>query len=532
MNSFNKEKILIDIPTKTRNATSLAIAFPNTYSVGMASLGYQTAWKLFNQDENICVSRWFTDVQECKGLPRQALTPHYAGFSFSWELDYKNIFAMLEKNDIPLHANKRKEVDPLIFCGGQVPNANPEPFCENFDFFLVGDLEVLAEPFLSKIVEIKNLTRKEKLNELAKLPGIYVPCLQYAPTKKQASRGNLTSSSVLTPDSVWPDTFLIEVVRSCPELCRFCLASYGSLPFRTPGVKESLIPIVDFALQHTNKIGLLGASVTQHPQFEELLDHLLTVQTPFSLYRRPGRASLTSNVQVQIASIRADSITKKIAEGLFKLGSKSLTMAVETGSQRLRDFINKKVSNETIIKSIEIIYNAGFNSIKLYGMVGLPTEIEEDVNETIKFLGEIKKRNKGKKLTWGCSVFVPKAQTPFQWYGINPKAHEKLNLLKKELHKIGVDFRSESYEWAKIQALISRGDRSINKILEDAYRYGNTLGSFKKAIRENKNIDSDYFIFKNWSLEGLHARALPWGNIQGHLNNELIKSHAKQFLVN
>lgn len=511
MTVFNNEKILIDLPLKNKSATQLAIAFPNIYTIGIASLGYQTAWKLFNQSKDVNVIRWFTDIQESS----QKNTA-YVGFSFSWELDYKNIFSLLEKNNIPLHANERKENDPIVFCGGQIPNANPEPFAENFDFFLIGDLETVAEDLISKITDISNLTREEKLNTLADLPGVYVPQRRDRsgpiPTQKLTTKGNLTSSSILTSNSVWPDTFIVEVARSCPELCRFCLASYGSLPFRTPSVKDSLIPTIDFGLKHTNKLGLLGASVTQHPQFEELLDYLLNI-----------KASSDKPLQVQIASVRADSITKKIAEGLFTLGSKSLTMAVETGSQRLRDIINKKVNNETIIKSIETIYNSGINSIKLYGMVGLPNETDDDLNETIKFLTLIKKQNKGKNLSWGSSVFVPKAQTPFQWFGVDKNAENKLSYLSKELHKIGVDFRPESYEWSLIQALISRGDRSINKILEQAYRYGNTLGSFKKAMRENKElVNSEHFIFKNWDMESI----LPWKNIQGHLNKEIIKEHS------
>ena len=513
MNVFNNEKILTSIPIKTKDAIQLAIAFPNTYTIGMASIGFQTAWKLFNQSPDLNAVRWFIDIQEKSILPLE-----FIGFSFSWELDYKNIFAMLEKHNIPLHSKDRKEEDPIIFCGGQVPNANPEPFCENFDFFLIGDLEIVAEDLIKNIIEIKDLTREEKLNELAKLPGVYVPrrdaINRVSTTKKLTSKGNLTSSSILTPDSVWPNTFIVEVVRSCPELCRFCLASYGSLPFRTPNIKDSLIPIIDFGLKHTNKIGLLGASVTQHPEFEDLLDYLLLKNEE-------------KKIHVQIASIRADSITKKIADGLHKLGSKSLTMAVETGSQRLRDIINKKVSNEIILKSIETIYNAGFNSIKLYGMVGLPGETEEDLKETIRLLNEIKTRNKGKNLSWGSSVFVPKAQTPFQYFGVDKNADKKLKYLSKELHKIGVDFRPESYEWSLIQALISRGDRSINKILEDAYRYGNTIGSFKKAMRENKNIDCNYFIFKNWEKE----TKLPWENMQGHLNKEIIKEPAQEMVL-
>jgi len=516
MNLFQNEKILTSTPVKTKDAIQLATAFPNTYTIGMASLGFQTAWKLFNQNADLNVVRWFTDIQEKSSSPAK-----FISFSFSWELDYKNIFSMLEKNNIPLHSKDRKENDPIVFCGGQIPNANPEPFCENFDFFLVGDLEIVSEELIKKIIETNHLTRDEKLNELARLAGVYVPLCKglpwQAPTKKQITRGNLTYSSILTPDSIWPNTFIVEVVRSCPELCRFCLASYGSLPFRTPDIKDSLIPIIDFGLKHTNKIGLLGASVTQHPGFEDLLDYLLL----------KSKGEVPPSLHVQIASVRADSITKKNADGLFKLGSKSLTMAVETGSQRLRDIINKKVSNETIIKSIETIYNSGFNSIKLYGMVGLPGETEEDLKETVKLLTKIKTRNKGKNLSWGSSIFVPKAQTPFQYFGVDKNADKKLNYLSKELHKIGVDFRPESYEWSLIQALISRGDRSVNKILEDAYRYGNTLGSFKKAIKENKNINYDYFVFENWDKN----IDLPWENIQGHLNKEVISKHAQEMVL-
>lgn len=488
MNPFNEEKILTRFPSKHKDATLLAIAFPNTYSVGMCSLGFQTAWKLFNQNENVRAIRWFTDIQEsCRDVAHYI--PSYIGFSFSWELDYKNIFSMLEKTNIPLYSKDRGEDDPIIFAGGQVPNANCEPFCDFFDFFLTGDLETVAEGLINKIIEIKDLPREEKLNEIAKLSGVYIPCWgdrPVAPTKRQYTKGNLSYSSILAPNCLWPNTFIVEVVRSCPELCRFCLASYGSLPFRTPDIKESLIPIIDFGLKHTNKIGLLGASVTQHPEFEKLIDHLLSC----------------TDTQVQIASVRADTISKNLAEGLFKLGAKSITMAVETGSPRLRDIINKKVSNETITNSIQTIYDAGFNSIKLYGMVGLPHETQEDLEETIKFLKNLKSNRqstiKNRKLIFGCSVFVPKAGTPFQYFGVDPTAQEKLQFLKKELHQIGVEFRPESYKWAIIQALISRGDRSIGKILEKAYRYGSTLGSFNKAMRENKDIDCDYYIFKNW----------------------------------
>lgn len=510
MSLFDSEKILTKIPAKNRDATLLAVTYPNTYNIGMTSLGFQTAWNQFNKSEDVKVIRWFTDIQE-----KSTSAPEYVGFSFSWELDYKNIFSILEKNNIPLDSKDRSENDPIVFCGGQVPNANCEPFCHNFDFFLIGDLEIVAQPLINKINEIRNLSREEKLNEISKLNGAYVPCkglINQTPTKRQFTSGNLSFSSILTPNCVWPNIFLLEVARSCPELCRFCLASYGSLPFRTPEIKESLIPAIDFGLKHTNKIGLLGASVTQHPQFEELINYLLTKH----------------GIQVQISSVRADTISKHLAEGLFKLGAKSITMAAESGSPRLRDIINKKVSNETILNSIQTIYNAGFNSIKLYGMVGLPYETPDDLMQTIEFLKLIKTKNKGKKLTWSTSVFVPKAATPFGYFGVDPESPRKLKLLAKELHKMGVEFKQESYKWSTIQALISRGDRNINKVLELAYRYGSSLGSFTKAIKETGlESECEYFIYKNWNQNS----TLPWENIQSHLNKEVVEEHARRAIA-
>jgi radical SAM superfamily enzyme YgiQ (UPF0313 family) len=508
MSLFNEEKILVKLPAKGKDAIQVVIAFPNAYNIGMASLGYQTAWKLLSLNKEIKVARWFTDIEE-----NTTSKPGYIGFSFSWELDYKNIFSMLEKNKISIHSKEREEDDPLIFCGGQVPNANPAPFIENFDFFIIGDLEVLSKPLTERMCQIKNLSRIKKLEKLSELNGVYVPSLTSKAFAREFSKNTLTSSSILTKNCVWPDVFLLEVVRSCPELCRFCLASYGSLPFRTPSLNESLIPLVDFGLKYTNKIGLLGASVSQHPEFEKLLEYLIS------------KSSLASPIQAQIGSIRADTVSESLAPNLHKLGAKSLTMAVETGSEKLRTIINKKVTNENIFNSVKAIFNAGFDLIKLYGMVGLPFETIDDLSETVKLLESLKKIKKGGKITWGCSVFVPKAQTPFQWFGVDKSAESKLDFLKKELHKIGVDFRAESYKWSIIQALISRGDKSINKSLEKAYRYGNTLGSFNKAIKE-EGINLDEIVFNVWNENKL----LPWENIQGYLNKKTVLEHSKKVL--
>jgi len=214
MTLFNEETILYNIPPKNIDAITIALAFPNTYEIGIASLGYQTAWRLFNQDENIQTIRWFTNIQESNHNFNQS--PKYLGFSLSWELDYKNIFSILEKNNVPLHSKNRGEADPIVFCGGQVINANPKPFCQNFDFFLMGDLETSVNDLMKKILEIKTLKREEKLKELAKIPTVYVPTIGSTSIKRKSSNNELTSSSLLTKNSIWPNVFLLEVVRSCP----------------------------------------------------------------------------------------------------------------------------------------------------------------------------------------------------------------------------------------------------------------------------------------------------------------------------
>lgn len=509
MNYFKEEKHLFQIEPKNIDSINIALCFPNTYMIGMTSLGYQTAWKVLNQHTGVNTLRWFTDAKESRRDTINCV-PDYLGFSFSWELDYINIFKILEDNNIPLLKKDRNESHPLIFCGGQVANANPELFSEVFDFFLLGDLEILGLRFLEKIVEVKDLKKNKNLEALSSLEGVYCPQnnvgkINFVPPK---AKNDLAFSSTLTQHSYWPNTFVVEVVRSCPELCRFCLASYGSLPFRTPEVSK-LIEICDFGLQYTNKIGLLGASVTQHPDFEKLIEHLVLIHKSTPLH-------------VQIASVRADTISKNLAENLSALGIKSVTMAIESGSEKLRKIINKKVSNETIKNSIQTLYDSGIASVKLYGMVGLPFEDDNDLKETVKLLKEIKEKNKYKKLSFGCSVFVPKAGTPFQIYGIDKNADKKLVFYKKEFLKFGVDFRPESYKWALIQALISRGDKTVLSLLISAYTYGGTLGAFNKAIREfnaTNLIKTDKFIFETWD----YKERFPWDNIDGYLKKELIE---------
>ena len=303
-----------------------------------------------SSDLDVDVRRLFTDQGDA--MPRQI---DLFGLSLSWELDGPVLPELLQNQRIPVWALERGDEDPIVFGGGPVLTANPEPLAPFFDAVLLGDGELLLPAFIDALQNCRRAPRAERLRQLAQVPGVYVPSLyapQYDPdgelmgvepidpavpaqVEKQTWRGNtLSHSTVVTPEAAWPDIHMVEVVRSCPELCRFCLASYLTLPFRTPSLDDGLIPAVEKGLQATKRLGLLGASVTQHPQFADLL-HWLD-QDRFD------------GTRVSVSSVRASTVTPELGRILAKRGSRSLTIAIESGSERMREVVNKKLTTEAI----------------------------------------------------------------------------------------------------------------------------------------------------------------------------------------
>jgi radical SAM superfamily enzyme YgiQ (UPF0313 family) len=529
MTLFNQEKLLFTPATPDHNAIPMIFAFPNEYSVGITSLGYQIIWANLAMRSDIQVSRLFTDFQE--NLPQK---PELLGFSFSWELDYINILNLLESLNIPLHSQERNNSHPLVFGGGPVLTANPEPFATFFDLILLGDGEFLIDNFLNAYQEIRDEDRQIQLLHLAKIPGIYVPSLYQVnyhsqegeilsikpinseipeTITKQTYRGNtLSASTVVTEKAAWESIYMVEVVRSCPEMCRFCLASYLTLPFRTASLENSLIPAIEKGLKVTNRIGLLGASVTQHPEFESLLDYLAK--------------SEYENVRLSIASVRTNTVTEKLAKILAQRDTKSITIAVESGSDRVRKLVNKKLTNEEIIEAAINAKSGGLTGIKLYGMVGIPGETMADVEQTLLMMQNIRKKAPGLRLTLGCSTFVPKSHTPFQWFGVDKEANQRLKWLQKKLGAKGMEFRPESYNWSVVQALISRGDRRISQLLELTRNYGDSLGSYKRAFKELKGKlpPLDFYVHQNWNPD----QVLPWEHLQGPLPKATLIKHLSE----
>ncbi|MDY6782430.1 MAG: radical SAM protein [Cyanobacteriota bacterium] len=526
MSVFESERLLFSPATPQPDAIPVIFAFPNEYAVGISSLGYQVVWTTLATRSDVEVSRLFTDARE--PLPRY---PELFGFSVSWELDYINILNLLESLQIPIHGTERSEDSPLIFGGGTVLTANPEPFAAFFDLILLGDGENLLDRLIEAYQEVRHCDRATKLRHLARIPGVYVPSLYHVEyrdrageiqaiypidsdippvVQKQTYRGNtLSASTVVTEKASWENIYLVEVVRSCPEMCRFCLASYLTLPFRTASLESSLIPAIEKGLKYTNRIGLLGASVTQHPEFETLLDYL----------SRPEY----NDVRLSLASVRTNTVTEKLASTLTQRNTNSITIAIESGSPRIRKIVNKKLENEEIIQAAIHAKAGGLKAMKLYGMVGIPGEETSDIEQTVELLQQVKKAAPGLRLTFGCSTFVPKSHTPFQWFGVDADAQKRLKYLQKQLKSKGIEFRPESYNWSKIQGLISRGDRRLSPILELARNYGDSVGSYKRAFKQLKGTlpPLDFYVHANWRRE----QVLPWEHLQGPLPQSTLLKH-------
>ncbi|MEO0541645.1 MAG: radical SAM protein [Cyanobacteria bacterium P01_A01_bin.105] len=523
---FAAERRLFTPAPPSPTAIPTIFAFPNDYTVGITSLGYQVIWAMLAQRSDLQVSRLFTDSHD--PLPS---APELLGFSVSWELDYIHILNLLESLGIPLGGQTRTEAHPLVFGGGPVLTANPEPFADFFDVILLGDGEQLLHDFIDAYRASRGASRDTTLLALAQVPGIYIPSL-YEPTytdptgpleairpraegvpatvSKRTYRGNqLLASTVVTEKAAWENIFMVEVVRSCPEMCRFCLASYLTLPFRTASLEDSLIPAIEKGLTVTRRLGLLGASVTQHPGFEDLLDYL----------NQPDY----DDVRLSIASVRTNTVNEKLAKTLVTHDTKSITIAVESGSERIRQTINKKLETDEIEQAVVNAKAGGLGAVKLYGMVGLPGETEADVEQTIAMMLRLKKAAPGLRLTLGCSTFVPKAHTPLQWYGVEKTAEKRLKKLQKGLRSKGIDFRPESYNWSIIQSLISRGDRRLAPLLKLTRDYGDSLGSYKRAFKDLKGQlpPLAFYVHERWGED----QVLPWEHLEGPLAKPTLLKH-------
>jgi len=480
-------------PCHQRDADALELAwcYPASYAISMASLGYLMLFQRLDQAPDVNPTRFST---EDYGNGANLSNYEVMGFSFSFELDILEILRCFEKEHFPLRALDRDERFPLIFAGGPVPSTNPEPYADFLDFFLIGDGEELLLEAMRCLKRNRHLSKHERLRALAvEIEGVYVPRfyqIDYAddglgpiasitPTESDIPAAvirrnfngldsTVATLPIISPESVFSNSYLIEVMRGCSHRCRFCLASYSTLPAR-PGGIGALRTAVEEGLKYTNQIGLVGALIADHPDFPELCAFIRSKE----------------NVRVSFGALRADTLTTDICETLAHSGSQTLTLAIESGSPWLRRRINKNLKQETIFEAAEMVAKSGLRGMKLYHMVGLPDETEEHLEESIELMKALHKAFPTMKLALGCSTFVPKAWTPFQWMPrlSTSELKKRLKMLEKGIRHNG-EFRPSSPKWDTFQAMVSRGDRRLTPFMERFTALGGSHGHVNRAIKE------------------------------------------------
>lgn len=476
---------------------NLIMAYPAIEEFALSSLGYMWLHKIVG-GERISTDKPYFNYKEVNAV----------AFSLSFDFDFMGVFEILEKNNIPFLSKERGEEYPLIFAGGPVITTNPEPLKQIFDFMVIGDGEGVNIK-INEIIE-QGLSKSETLQELAKLDGVYVPGVSKRVNKITAQLHNVIYTPIVSDKSYFKNTFIIEVARGCMNRCAFCTASYLNLPFRHYEY-EKIIEAIELGLSQTNKIALLGAQISAHPDFNNIMKYL--------------REKMESgvNIELGISSLRTDCVTPELVQTLVKGGQKTSTIAIEAASERLRKFINKNLKEEQILNAIQIARENGLRGLKIYSMIGIPTETNEDIEEFLRLAKTLKNRNKGFEITFSFSTFVPKPQTPLQWAPReNTKSLEKKQkFLEKELAKLGIGSKFSSAKWDYWQTVISRGDESFAPLLIEVYKQGGKLGAYKSTFKGKLGKTIDGFDLND---------KLPWDFIENYPPKKLLVNEYNRLL--
>ncbi|EPR34189.1 TIGR03960 family B12-binding radical SAM protein [Desulfococcus sp.] len=515
----------------------VALVYPNTYSVGMSNLGYQTVYRLINQRENVVCERVFLpDRSATQVFPRSIESGRplrdfdIIAFSISFESDYSHLLEILQTSAVPLTSRERSADDPLVAAGGVACMLNPEPLAAFIDCFFIGEGEALIDPFFDRFDPERD--RREMLKVLAReVPGVYVPMFyevqyhedgtlrSFTPVESVPAaieRGyarDLSSAvsctAILSPHTTFDRTYLIEVGRGCPHGCRFCAAGYVYRPPRFQSL-EHLKAAMAAGVALTDKIGLVGAAVSDVPGISSLC----------AAYR-------DADIRISFSSLRADALSPELLETLRQSRVKTATIAPDAGSERMRQVINKGVDEAAVLSAAETLVAEGIPNLKLYFMVGLPTETPADVDAVVtlckrikhRFLASSRTRGRMGEITVSLNSFVPKPMTPFQWAPMDDPEmlKRKIKRIKDGLKRIpNMRLHHDVPRHAYIQALLSRGDRRVASILMGVLRNG---GNWVKTLKSSP-VNADFFVLRARKTDEI----LPWDFIDHGISRSFLEN--------